>query len=461
MCANYDTCDTVCHDKVCTLKEETNIYPLRLIAALVGKLYFALGLCSIYILLTVLPAYAEGETTPSTTSSTEASPTPSPTAEPSPATSAPQTSSTSSGAEATPTPTAEPTPSSSSPSAPSPTSEPQSSPSPTSSPTPTETSSSPTPEPSVSTAPTSTASPEQSPSPSSTEQTPTPTPIPETPTVTSVQAKIESATVTLNTAVEAASPAQQSAAAVPVAEAQTAITTAESATAVAVTAQAAVDSQTAVVATAASNVTTAQGQLATLQDAPNNTKVFTTEGYTAPVAPETPTVTTTTLPTMYDAATKIQTPFDIKMGDTVYNGQGPSSQIYVTSKATITFGTGDYNWWDFPNAPNISVFASDYQNAGPGASTVVTTTETTLEVDWNLHRFGDSNGPITNVNWKMTVNPDTGEWTGIGKISGNTTNLWNGPRTGVREAAGEAVQPMTAVTPETIAAANRSNHSSD
>jgi len=44
---------------------------------------------------------------------------------------------------------------------------------------------------------------------------------------------------------------------------------------------------------------------------------------------------------MYDASTKIQTPFDIKMGDTVYNGQGADSQIFVTSKATITFGTGD------------------------------------------------------------------------------------------------------------------------
>jgi hypothetical protein len=40
------------------------------------------------------------------------------------------------------------------------------------------------------------------------------------------------------------------------------------------------------------------------------------------------------------AATKINTPFDIKMGNTVYEGQGTNSQIYVTSKATITFG----NW---------------------------------------------------------------------------------------------------------------------
>ena len=232
-----------------------------------------------------------------------------------------------------------------------------------------------------------------------------------------------------------------------------AIVQAESATAVAVIAQAAVDSQTVVVATATNNLTAAQTALDALKDAPENTKVYTTDGYVAPVAPETATVTTTTLPTMYDASTKIETPFDIKMGDILYNGQGPNSQIYVTSKATITFGTGDHTWWDFPGGPSISVFASDYMNAGPGTSTVVTTTETTLEVDWNLKKFGDNNAPITNINWKMTVNPTTGEWTGIGTVAGNTTNLWYPQRTGVRETAGQPVQQMTEVTSATIAAA--------
>jgi len=254
----------------------------------------------------------------------------------------------------------------------------------------------------------------------------------ETPTVTSVQAKIESATVTLNTAIESSTVTQQTAAAPQITAAQTAINAAESAT-----------------VTAAAAQTTANE----LSSAPQNTKVYTTDGYVAPTPVDTPTVTTRVLPTMYDAATKIETPFDIKMGDVLYNGQGPNSQIYVTSKATITFGTGDFNWWDFPNTPNISVFASDYQNAGTGASTVVKTTETTLEVDWTLHKFADPNGPLTNINWKMTVNPGTGEWTGIGKISGNSTNLWNGPRTGVRETAGQPVQPMTNVSSETIAAA--------
>ena len=155
---------------------------------------------------------------------------------------------------------------------------------------------------------------------------------------------------------------------------------------------------------------------------------------------------------MYDGATKIQTPFDIKMGNTVYEGQGTASQIYVTSKATITFGTGDVNWWDFPQGAHISVFGSDFQSAGPNAGITVTTTETTLAVDWDLHLFGNPGSPLTNVNWTMTVNPTTGEWTGVGTVAGNTTQLYNGPRTGVRLSAGQAVQPMTNVTNETLTA---------
>ena len=299
-------------------------------------------------------------------------------------------------------------------------------------------------------------------------------PQPETPTVTSIETKIENATLTRTTAVESATTVVQAipsvqavVAASPVATqavesstvavtaATVAIQAADSATATAVVAQQAVESQTAVVATATVVVESATAVVATttaavesqtavvvqetseltnLQNTPSDTKTYTTEGYVAPVAPETPTVTTVTLPTMYDGFTKINTPFDIKLGNTVYEGQGTNSQIYVTSKATITFGVGDYNWSDFPAGPSISVFGSDFMSSNAnGSFTTVTTTETTLEVDWNLKRFQDVNGPLTNVNWKMTVNPTTGEWTGVGTVAGNTTQLYNGPRIGVRE----------------------------
>ena len=311
-----------------------------------------------------------------------------------------------------------------------------------------------------------------------------------TATIAIAQVKVDSATAettaaaaTLATATATAAPsvatdttvvAAVSTAQTAVVAAQTAITAADSATAVAVTAIQAVDSQTAVVtqavttvdsatavvttATAAVDsqtavVVTETSELTVLQNTPSDSKTYTTAGYVAPVAPETPTVTTVTLPTMYDGYTKVSTPFDVKIGNTVYEGQGTASQIYVTSKATITFGVGDYNYWDFPAGAHISVFGSDFMSDNAnGSSTVVKTTETTLEVDWNLHLFGNGNSPITNVNWLMTVNPDTGEWTGVGKVAGNTTQLYGGPRIGVREATGQPIKPMTNVTNESLTA---------
>jgi hypothetical protein len=195
-------------------------------------------------------------------------------------------------------------------------------------------------------------------------------------------------------------------------------------------------------ATSNYNSSTVTTTLTVLPAGGQQISTFTTAGYVAPVAPQTPTENTTTLPEMYDAATQIQTPFDIKLGNTLYEGQGTTSQIYVTSKATITFGTGDFIWWDFPGGPSISVFASDFQSVGADAGITVTTTETTLRIIWNLHKFGDPNSRITTVTWTMTVNPTSGEWTGVGTVAGNTTDLWYPLRTGVRLVAGEAIQPM-------------------
>lgn len=216
--------------------------------------------------------------------------------------------------------------------------------------------------------------------------------------------------------------------------ASTAITEAEASIDDVNNAIAVVEDKEAVVAVAQTTLTAEQQELIDIQNAPLGSMNYTTNGYVAPVAPETPTVTTTTLPAMWDAATKIQTPFDIKMGDTVFEGQGSASQIYVSSKATISFGGPDFTYWDWPNATQdgIYIFQSDYMSAGTGASIVVTTTETTLGIDWTLHRFGDSNGPLTYISWDMTVNPSTGEWTGTGTIDGNL-NVYGGPRTGVRQ----------------------------
>lgn len=186
-----------------------------------------------------------------------------------------------------------------------------------------------------------------------------------------------------------------------------------------------------------------QSELNALQNQPSNSYEASSPGWTNSVEASTSTGSTTTLPPMWDSSTKIDVPFDIKMGNTLYEGQGSASQIYVTSKAFISFGQPDHTFWDWPQTTGIYVYQSDWMTAGAGAYTKITTTENTLKVEWSLHRFGDSNGPLTNVVWNMTVDPITGEWAGYSEISGNTSNLYGGPRIGVRYSNGGAIQTMS------------------
>lgn len=203
-------------------------------------------------------------------------------------------------------------------------------------------------------------------------------------------------------------------------------------------AKSAVDSQTIV-------VNTETLELTALQNTPSNSVTYTTSGYVAPQIIDTNVVSTVILPPMGDASTKITTPFDIKLGETMYEGQGANSQLYVTSKSALTFGAGDHTYWDWPQIAGLYIFQSDYMSSGPGASITVTTTSNTLAISWDLHRFGDNNGPITNTDLFMIVNTDSGEWTATASISGNTSGLYGGPRTGVRPVTGQAVQSMTAL----------------
>jgi hypothetical protein len=203
-------------------------------------------------------------------------------------------------------------------------------------------------------------------------------------------------------------------------------------------AQSAVDSQTVVVNTETSELTA-------LQNTPSNSMTYTTPGYVAPEVIDTNIISTTMLPPMWDASTRIETPFDIKLGNTVYEGQGENSQLYVTSKSALTFGAPDWTYHDWPSIAGIYVFQSDYMSNGNGANIVVTTTSNTLQISWDLRRFGDGNGAITNTDLFMIVNPNSGEWTATATIAGNTSGLYGGPRTGVRPVTGQAVQPMTSV----------------
>ena len=40
----------------------------------------------------------------------------------------------------------------------------------------------------------------------------------------------------------------------------------------------------------------------------------------------------------------------LEFGGTVYDGN-----VYVSPKGTVTFGQGDYTFWDYPATPSISI----------------------------------------------------------------------------------------------------------
>ena len=263
--------------------------------------------------------------------------------------------------------------------------------------------------------------------------------------ITQAQTVVDSATVALAHKVQAEETAEVAIEEknIALSNLQTATTTLQSKTTALNVATTAVNTQTIVVNTETSELTA-------LQNTPSNSMTYTTDGYVAPENIDTNVISTVVLPPMGDASTRITTPFDIKLGETLYEGQGNNSQLYVTSKSALTFGQGDHTYWDWPSIAGIYVFQSDYMSSGTGASITVTTTSNTLAISWDLKRFGDSNGPTTNTDLFMIVDPNSGEWTATATIAGNTTGLYGGPRTGVREVTGQPVQSMMSVGNEQL-----------
>jgi len=112
----------------------------------------------------------------------------------------------------------------------------------------------------------------------------------------------------------------------------------------------------------------------------------------------------------------------LKWGDTVYNGN-----IYVSPKGTVTFGQGDYTYWDYPQTPSISIAAYDYHAFandifwGTGNDLYVRygSSSTHVCVDWKVMLWGQSSGNPVYIRMIAYVNPETYEWTPVYQVSSN------------------------------------------
>jgi hypothetical protein len=137
----------------------------------------------------------------------------------------------------------------------------------------------------------------------------------------------------------------------------------------------------------------------------------------------------------------------LEFGGTVYNGN-----VYVSPKGTVTFGQGDYTFWDYPATPSISIASWDYHAFATGTHPWAAqndlyvrygSTATSICVDWKVLPWGQSSGNPVYIRLIAEVNPVNYTWTPTYQVSSTAPA---GARYGVRYVQGGPVLPLTIQT---------------
>ena len=129
--------------------------------------------------------------------------------------------------------------------------------------------------------------------------------------------------------------------------------------------------------------------------------------------------TTNVLAGVDDAGVRMNLPFGMQMGGTVYN------DVYVGSNATITFGV-DQGWvyYQTPDAPSVSIAGWDWTTWSTGTGITYSTTGTSLDIAWDLRPYPqqDASTQMVQIRFNADVNPNDGAWmanvTAVGPIPG-------------------------------------------
>jgi hypothetical protein len=138
-----------------------------------------------------------------------------------------------------------------------------------------------------------------------------------------------------------------------------------------------------------------------------------------------------------DAGVQMNLPFSLLMGGTLYNN------VYVGSNATITFGVNEgANYWTTPSAPSISIAGWDWTTWSTGTGITYSTTESTLNVAWDLRPFPqqDASTQMVQVRFNADVNPANGAWQADVTATGP---IPNGARFNYRETTNGAITNIT------------------
>ena len=138
-----------------------------------------------------------------------------------------------------------------------------------------------------------------------------------------------------------------------------------------------------------------------------------------------------------DAGVRMNLPFNLLMGQTLYNN------IYVGSNATITFGVNEgQNYYSTPNAPSVSIAGWDWTTWSTGTGITYATTGTSLDIAWDVRPFPqqDASTQMVQIRFNADVNPTDGAWmanvTAVGPIP-------NGARFNYRQTTGGPVTNIT------------------
>lgn len=137
----------------------------------------------------------------------------------------------------------------------------------------------------------------------------------------------------------------------------------------------------------------------------------------------------------------------LEFGGTVYNGN-----VYVSPKGTVTFGQGDYTFWDYPQTPSISIGSYDYHAFANGTHpwganndlyVRYGSTSTSICVDWKVMLWGQSSGNPIYIRMIAYVDPTNYTWTPTYQVSANAPA---GARYGLRYTQGGPIQPLNIQT---------------
>jgi len=142
---------------------------------------------------------------------------------------------------------------------------------------------------------------------------------------------------------------------------------------------------------------------------------------------------TNVLANVDDAGVRMNLPFNLLMGQTLYNN------IYVGSNATITFGVNEgSNYYSTPNAPSISIAGWDWTTWSTGTGITYATTGTSLDIAWDLRPYPqrDASTQMVQVRFNADVNPIDGAWMADVTATGP---IPNGARFNYRQTTGGAV----------------------